>query len=88
MILKNSIYRKYAGYLYLINLDTHKSYVFEGIAGDLIDLLDEVESVEEIFARVEAAYEVDDPAKMREEVGNFVKFLQTEGFLNGGNCYD
>ncbi len=88
MILKNIIYRKYAGYLYLLNLDTNKSYVFEGIAGDLMDFLSEVDSVDEIFARVESEYEIEDPAQMRAEVGEFVKFLRTEGFLNGGSSHD
>ena len=88
MILKNIIYRKYAGYLYLVNLDTNKSYVFEGIAGDLIDFLTEIESIDEIFARVEEEYEVEDPIQMRTEVGDFIKFLQSEGFLNGGSSHD
>ena len=88
MLLKNVIFRKYAGCLYLLNLSTAKSYVFEGIAGDLMDFLTEAESVDEVFARVEAEYEVDDAAQMRAEVSDFVKFLRTEGFLNGGNDHD
>ena len=86
--MKNVIYRKYAGYLYLVNLGTGKGHVFEGIAGDLMDFLTEAESVDEVFARVEAEYEVDDPAQMRTEVSAFVEFLRTEGFWNGGNDHD
>ena len=83
MLAQRVIYRKYLGYLYIINLDTSKSYVFEGIASDLIDILAEAETVnlDEIFARVENDYEVEDPAQMRREVEDFVKALQDDDIL-------
>lgn len=86
MLAPRVLYRKYADYLYIINLNTAKSYVFEGIAGDLIDILATSETVEleELIARVEKDYEVENPAQMRMEVEDFVKVLQAEGFLNGG----
>lgn len=87
MLEQHVLYRKYAEYLYIINLNTSKSYVFEGIAGDLMDILADVETVnlDEIIARVEEDYEVEDPAQMRAEIGDFIKVLQDEGMLNGGN---
>ena len=83
MLAPRVIYRNYLGYLYIINLDTSKSYVFEGIAGDLIDILAEAETVDldELFARVENDYEVEDPAQMRREVEDFVKALQDDDIL-------
>lgn len=84
MLMPRVLYRKYAGYLYVINLNTLKSYVFEGIAGDLMDILATVETVnlDELITRVEEDYEVEDPVKMRTEVEDFIKILQTEGFLS------
>ena len=85
MLAPHVIYRKYLDYLYIINLDTSKSYVFEGIAGDLIDILAEAETVniDELVARIERDYEVDDPAQMRREVADFVQALQADAILRG-----
>ena len=90
MLEQRVLYRKYAGYLYIINLNTSKSYVFEGIAGDLMDILADAETVnlDEVVARVEENYEVEDPKQMRAEVEDFIRTLQNEGMLNGGNYYD
>lgn len=84
MLAPRVLYRKYAGYLYIINLNTSKSYVFEGIAGDLMDILATAETVnlDELIARVEEDYEVEDLEQMRIEVEDFVNVLQTEGFLS------
>ena len=84
MLAQRVLYRKYADYLYILNLNTSKSYVFEGISCDLIDHLSETEDIEEIAAYVEENYEVENPAQMRSEIGDFVHFLQTEGVLIGG----
>lgn len=83
MLAQRVLYRKYADYLYIINLDTSKSYVFEGIAGDLIDILATAETVnlEEILTRVEEDYEVEDPAQMCKEVEGFIKVLKDEDIL-------
>lgn len=89
MLEQRVLYRKYAGYLYIINLNTSKSYVFEGIAGDLMDILADAKTVnlDEVVARVEDDYEVEDPAQMRTEVEDFIRTLQNEGILNGGIYY-
>ena len=86
MLAQRVLYRKYADYLYILNLNTSKSYVFEGIAGDLIDFLSERKNidVEEIAAQVEENYEIENPAQMREEISNFINFLWAEGILIGG----
>lgn len=86
MLAPRVLYRKYAGYLYIINLNTSKSYVFEGIAGDLMDILATAETVnlDELIARVEEDYEVEDLAQMHIEVEDFVNVLQDEGVLTSG----
>ena len=83
MLTKHVLYRKYGGYLYIINLNTSKSYVFEGIAGDLIDILATAESinVDEIVTRIEEDYKVENPAQMRKEVEDFVKVLEFDDIL-------
>ena len=85
MLAPHVLYRKYAGYLYIVNLNTSKSYVFEGIADDLIDILATAETVklDELIARVQEDYEVENPVQMRTEIEEFIKSLQTEGFLIG-----
>ena len=83
MLTPRVLYRKYADYLYIINLNTSKSYLFEGIAGDLMDILADTETVnlDELTARIEEEYEVENSAQMRTEVEDFVKVLQNEGLL-------
>ena len=83
MLAPRVLYRKYAGYLYIMNLNTSKSYLFEGIASDLIDILATAETVEldKLIARVEEDYEVEDAAQMRTEIEDFAKILQDEGLL-------
>lgn len=90
MIAQYVLYRKYAEYLYIINLNTSKSYVFEGIAGDLMDFVANTETVnlDKLTARITEEYEVEDPTQMREEVTDFVNFLQVEGILIGGKNHD
>ena len=85
MLASRVIYRKYAEYLYIINLNTLKSYVFDGIAGDLMDILATVETInlDDIIARVEDEYEVENHAQMRIDIENFIKILSNEGFLKG-----
>ncbi|MBQ6296913.1 MAG: PqqD family protein [Selenomonadaceae bacterium] len=89
MLAKRVLYRKYAGYLYILNLNTTKSYLFEGIACDLMDYLSHTKSiaVQEIVAYVEENYEVENPTQMREEIIDFVNFLQAEDILIGGKNY-
>jgi len=86
MLAQRVLYRKYADYLYILNLNTSKSYVFEGIAGDLIDFLSERKNidVEGIVAQVEENYEIENPAQVREEISDFINFLWAEGILIGG----
>ena len=64
-------------YLYIIKLNISNYYVFEGIAGDLIDILATAETVnlDELIARVETDYEVDASAQRRTAVEDFVKKL-------------
>ena len=83
MLAPRVLYRKYGGYLYILNLNTSKSYVFEGIASELIDILATAETVDldEILARVEEDYEVENPAQMRKEVEDFVKALKADDIL-------
>mgnify|MGYP006916024711 CR=1 FL=1 len=90
MLAQRVLYRNYADYLYILNLNTLKSYVFDGIACDLMDYLSNIKNidVEKIFAYVEENYEVENPAQMREEICEFVNFLQSENILIGGNNYD
>ena len=89
MLAQRVLYRKYADYLYILNLNTSKSYVFEGIACDLIDFLSETKNidVEEIVTQVEENYEIENPTQMREEISNFINFLLVEGILIGGKNY-
>ena len=86
MLAKRVLYRKYAGYLYIINLNTSKSYVFEGIAEDLIDFLADAENIciENLITHIESEYEIEDPEQMRTEVKDFVMTLQKEGILEVG----
>ena len=90
MLEQRVLYRKYAGYLYIINLNTSKSYVFDGIAGDLMDILADAETInlDEVVACVEEDYDVEDPAQVRAEIEDFIRTLQSEGMLNGGSYYD
>lgn len=90
MLEQRVLYRKYADYLYILNMNTLKSYVFEGIACDLMDYIADAKNIdiEEIVAYVEENYEVENPVKMRIEIGDFVSFLKTEGILNGGKNHD
>lgn len=85
MLAPRVLYRKYAGYLYIINLNTAKSYVFEGIASDLMDILAVSETVEidELIVYVEENYEVENPTQMRKEVEDFVKVLKAYDILGG-----
>ena len=90
MLEKRILYRNYAGYLYILNMNTLKSYVFDGIACDLIDYLSDEKNIdiEEVVAYVEENYEIENSLQMRIEIGDFVNFLQTEGILNGGKNHD
>ena len=86
MLAKRVLYRKYAGYLYILNLNTTKSYIFEGIACDLIDYLSSAKNIaiQEIVTHVEENYEVENPTQMREEISHFINFLSAECILIGG----
>lgn len=90
MLAQRVLYRNYADYLYILNLNTAKSYVFDGIACDLMDYLSDTKKIdiEEIFSYIEENYEVENPAQMRVEIGDFVNFLQSENILIGGNDYE
>ncbi len=90
MLAQRVLYRNYADYLYILNLNTSKSYVFEGIACDLMDYLSETTNIdfEKIIAYVEENYEVENPLQMREEIDKFINLLQSENILIGGNNND
>ena len=90
MLEQRVLYRKYVDYLYILNMNTSKSYVFEGIACDLIDYLSNAKNIdiEKIATNIENNYEVENPIQMHEEISDFVNFLQAEGILIGGKNYD
>lgn len=88
MLAEHVLYRIYSEYVYILDTRTSKSYVFDGIAVDLIDLIagQETLSVPVLSAHIENLYGSVDSAGVQEDVRWFLEVLEGNGLLRSGSA--
>lgn len=83
MLSERVLYRKYAGYSYILNMNTSKSYVFDGISNDIILYIanEEKTDIDSIMFYLREHQAIPDLVSFKDDVENFLTFLKSEGIF-------